>query len=121
MNPKPKITRVPLNGPTLRATNIFVSFDGGSFVLSAQDLRPAEPYDAASAPTALGSFEVGRISFSPATMVWLKEQIARAEQTYVDAMKMPLPNPQALGDALNASAALEGLMKPPPTGPSETS
>lgn len=107
----PKILRVPGNFPTLRATNIFVDFDGGAFVLSVQELRPAEPYDAQGTAAVLASHEVGRFQLSPATLVWLKEQIARAEITYVTAMKTPLPDPQMMGDALKAAAALENLSK----------
>jgi hypothetical protein len=118
----PRFVRVPGNFPTLRASNVFVTFDGGSFLLSAHDLRPAEAHDAKESPSVLGSYEVARLALSPATLVWLKQQIAQAEKAYTDALKIPLPDPQAMGDALNAAAALEELSKPrPPTGPSELS
>jgi hypothetical protein len=92
--PKPQISRVPLNAPTLRATNIFVTFDGGAFVMSAQDLRATEPWDANGQPTVLGSFEVSRISFAPATFVWLKQQMEVAEKAYNDAMKVRTSGPK---------------------------
>ena len=65
---------------------------------------------------------MGRFQLAPATLVWLKEQITQAERAYTDAMKIPLPDPKALGDALKAAAALEELSKPPPpAGPSDAS
>ena len=74
--PALKIVRVPGNFPTLRASNVFVGFDGGAFVLSLQDRRPAEPYDAQGPASVLASHEVGRFRLAPSTLVWLKEQIA---------------------------------------------
>lgn len=119
---QPKLVRVPGNFPTLRASNVLVTFDGGAFVLSVLDLRPGEPYDAQGQPTILAAHEVGRYQLAPATLVWLKEQVAQAEAAYADAMKMPLPDPQAIGDALKAAGAIENLSKrEPPAGPSDRS
>jgi hypothetical protein len=120
--PKPRISRIPLNAPTLRATNIFVTFDGGSFVMSAQDLRATEPWDASGQATVLGSFEVSRIAFSAATFVWLKQQMETAEKAYRDAMKIELPDPKKIVDSLKAAAAIEQITKPPEqSGPTELS
>jgi hypothetical protein len=81
------------------------------------DRRRAPP-----APTAYASHEIGRFALSPATLVWLKQQIAQAEQSYEDVMKVALPDPKAMGDALKAAAVLDELSKPPPpAGPSENS
>ena len=124
MNPPnpPKIFRVPGQFPTVRANTFQIIFDGGSFLLSAEELRPGEAHDAAAPAPTLGAYEVARLAISPASLVWLKRHIETAERAYEDAMKAPMPQPEALGDALNATAALNELKKPPkPNGPTELS
>jgi len=117
---KPKITRVPGNFPTLRATNVFVEFDGGSFLISLQELRAAENYDAAAPIEHLASIEVGRFTISPSTIVWLEQAIAKAKKAYESGMGHPIPDPAKVGDALNAQAAIDSVLNPKPPGDQST-
>ncbi len=118
---QPKITRVPGQFPTIRASNIFVYFDGGSFGLSLQDMRPAENHDAAAPITHYASVEVGRFTISPATLMLLEQSLGQAKKAYETAMGHTIPDPSKIGDALNADAAIKSLLPQPQPPSSEPS
>jgi hypothetical protein len=103
------LIRVPGNFPTLRCTTVRVTFEGGLFVLSLEDMRAISNAPIDQQPSDVGAFEVGRFALSPVTLQWLEQAIAQARTAYERAMGHPLPDPARLQDALNADAIAEDL------------
>ncbi len=99
-----------LPGPTIRASQSAVTFDGGSFQLVLGEQRPAF---GPAGPRIEALAEVGRFSLPPAALYWLRMNIENAIKAYESMMGHPLPDPtKFMANAIDSQT--NDLLSPPP-------